>query len=136
MFMYVGTYTEAPSGRAEGIYVYRFDPDSGALSHVQTVPGVVNPSFLALDLRERHLYAVNEVDDGGVSAFARDGQSGECGIAATRNQFRATFLIGPVDTDSYVQYNHAYTSALAVRNERAAGSGASESGFTNSTSCQ
>ncbi len=77
MFVYVGTYTTPPMGRAEGLYVYRLDPASGALAPVQTVPGVVNPSFLALDPQERFLFAVNEVEQGTVSAFARDPAAGE-----------------------------------------------------------
>ncbi|HKG25646.1 MAG TPA: lactonase family protein [Thermomicrobiales bacterium] len=75
--VYVGTYTEPPSGKAEGIYTYRFDPDTGALTLTQTVAGVANPSLLALDSSQRFLYAVNELDDGRISAFARDAQSGE-----------------------------------------------------------
>lgn len=77
MFVYVGAYTAPPMGKAEGLDVYRLDPASGALARVQTVPGVVNPSFLALDPQERFLFAVNEVERGGVSAFARDPATGE-----------------------------------------------------------
>jgi 6-phosphogluconolactonase len=76
MFVYVGAYTEPPQGEAEGIAVFRFDPDSGALSPVQSVAGIVNPSFLTLDAQQRHLYAVNELNEGGVTAFARDADSG------------------------------------------------------------
>ena len=49
MFVYVGAYTESPLGSADGIAVFRFDADTGALDPVQTVPGVVNPSWLTLD---------------------------------------------------------------------------------------
>ena len=76
MFVYVGAYTEPPQGKAEGIVVYRFDADAGVLHPAQTVPDVANPSFLALDPPRRHLYAVNEVADGHLSAFARDPQTG------------------------------------------------------------
>jgi len=76
MFVYVGAYTEPPEGHAEGIAVFRFDADSGALSPVQTVAGIANPSFLTLDTRQRYLYAVNELDEGGVTAFARDADDG------------------------------------------------------------
>jgi 6-phosphogluconolactonase len=77
MIVYVGTYT-GPS-KAEGIYVYRMDDSTGALTHLQTVSGVDNPSFLALDPEQRYLYAVNETPEGegqgpGVSAFAIDPQ--------------------------------------------------------------
>lgn len=77
MFVYIGTYTRQPQGHGEGIYVYQFDPASGELTHVQTVSGVVNPSFLALDQQGRHLYAVTEGEEGQVTAFARDPESGE-----------------------------------------------------------
>jgi 6-phosphogluconolactonase len=77
VFVYVGTFTEPPHGTAEGIYVYRFDAKTGALSHVQTVAGIANPAFLVLDSEQRHLYAVNELPDGEVTAFARDPRTGE-----------------------------------------------------------
>jgi 6-phosphogluconolactonase len=98
--VYVGTYTDpssqagyevtperpvmgmtGPTG-AEGIYVFRQDPATGALAHRQTVPGVVNPSFLALDPGERFLFAVNETretdgaETGAVSSFALDAHTG------------------------------------------------------------
>ncbi len=87
--VYVGTYTDpsrqagyevtpatpvmgmtGPTG-SEGIYVYRRDPDSGALTHLHTVAGVLNPSFLALDPAERFLFAVNEAREYGGRRRAR-----------------------------------------------------------------
>ena len=76
MFVYVGSYTEPPEGHADGIAVFRFDADSGALSPVQTIAGIANPSFLTLDARQRYLYAVNELNEGSVTAFARDADNG------------------------------------------------------------
>jgi len=85
LFVYVGTYTRTSThaqDRSDGLYVYRLNPATGALSLVSTVPGLVNPSFLALDVRRRLLYAVNEVAEldgqpgGAVSAFAIDRPSG------------------------------------------------------------
>src|SRR5205085_5598854 len=78
--LYVGTYT---SGKSEGIYVYRMSLATGELRHVRTVGGIVNPSFLALDPRRRHLYAVNEVSTfggkpgGAVTAFSINSQTGD-----------------------------------------------------------
>ncbi|HEU5314993.1 MAG TPA: lactonase family protein, partial [Chloroflexota bacterium] len=77
MRVYVGTYTGP--GKAEGIYVFEMDESSGALTPVQTVGGVDNPSFLALHPNGRTLYAVNESGDAdgpGVSAFSVDAASG------------------------------------------------------------
>lgn len=77
LLMYVGTYTRPDyHGKAEGIYVYRMEPESGTLALVQTVPDVENPSFLALDSQQHYLYAVNETSDGGVSAFRIDPVTG------------------------------------------------------------
>jgi len=72
--LYVGTYT---SGKSEGIYGYRMDRVSGALTRFNAFKSV-NPSFLTIDRSKRYLYAVNEVGEyagkpgGGVSAFAID----------------------------------------------------------------
>lgn len=89
-YVYVGTYTAphtAPGGTkpstARGIYVFRMDGSTGALSPVQVVD-VENPSWVTLDAQGRYLYAVNEVpawkgqtNSGGVSAFAVDPSSGQ-----------------------------------------------------------
>jgi 6-phosphogluconolactonase len=80
LFVYIGTYTKPlpfVTGKAEGIYVNRLDLAGGALQPVQTVTGVTNPSFVALDPRRRCLYAVEELPgDGSVSAFAIDPRDG------------------------------------------------------------
>ena len=69
--VYVGTYTR--HGRAEGIYVYRFESGTGELVHVQTVAEVPDPSYLAISSDGGVLYAVNElIPNGAVSAFAVD----------------------------------------------------------------
>ncbi|HJP91838.1 MAG TPA: lactonase family protein [Pyrinomonadaceae bacterium] len=76
--LYVGTYT---SGKSEGIYGYRMDRVSGALTRFNAFKSI-NPSFLTIDRSKRYLYAVNEVNDflgkpsGGVSAFAIDRLTG------------------------------------------------------------
>jgi len=75
-FVYVGTYTfpgTAPGGthpsQALGIYVFRMNPNDGGLTPLQ-VEQIPNPSYLALDPSLQHLYSVNEMTDGGVSAFS------------------------------------------------------------------
>ena len=69
--LYVGTYT---AGKSEGIYVYNFSPQQGALGDFVWKKSV-NPSFVTVDRSRRFLYAVNEVGEyegkpgGYVSAF-------------------------------------------------------------------
>jgi len=76
--LYVGTYT---SGKSEGIYVYRMDRATGALTRFSSTMSV-NPSFLTIDKSKRYLYAVNEVGEylgkpgGAVSAFKIDPATG------------------------------------------------------------
>ncbi len=65
----VGTYT---NGKSEGIYVYRFDAETGKLTHEHTAKGVTNPSFVIVSPNQQFAYAVNEQSgekEGMVSAF-------------------------------------------------------------------
>lgn len=84
--VFIGTYTEHEGSHSKGIYVYRLDSSSGELHLEHEVPGVINPSYLALHPQQPFLYAVNEVgsfageEGGGVSAFAIDPESGEVSL--------------------------------------------------------
>src|SRR5690606_26188579 len=71
----VGTYTQ--SGKSEGIYVYTFDPATGA-STLRGTTAAENPSFLAVSADGNHVYAANENGNGqgAVSAYAFDRGSG------------------------------------------------------------
>ena len=75
--IYVGTYTEPPAGAGPGVLLFDFDDASGVLALRSVFDAGPNPSFLALDADRRRLYAVNELDDGAVSAFERDLSTGE-----------------------------------------------------------
>jgi 6-phosphogluconolactonase len=74
-FVYVGTYTfpgTAPGGthqsQAKGIYVFRMNSSNGGLTLLQ-IAEIPNPSYLALDPPLGHLYSVNEMTAGAVSAY-------------------------------------------------------------------
>jgi 6-phosphogluconolactonase len=73
--LYVGTYT---TGESKGIYAYRYDAASGMLQSLGLAAATENPSFLAVDAKNEHLYAVNETGNykgkssGGVTAFSID----------------------------------------------------------------
>jgi 6-phosphogluconolactonase (cycloisomerase 2 family) len=86
-FAYVGSDSRAAIDAGAdpatvGISVFAVDPDSGALTPVQTVPSD-NPFFFAFDPTQRFLYAVNVIGDyegeesGSVEAYAVDPESGE-----------------------------------------------------------
>jgi 6-phosphogluconolactonase len=79
MIVYVGAQTGP--GKGEGISVFRLDEESGALTHLQTVPAE-NPTFVALHPSGKYLYAATRTmgsagPDGGpprssVEAYAID----------------------------------------------------------------
>lgn len=82
MFIYVGTYTSAPS-KSKGIYTLEFDGSSGSLSPRKTTENVEDPSFMAIPPGGAYLYAVNELleyrgeKSGAVSAFQIDSKTGD-----------------------------------------------------------
>jgi 6-phosphogluconolactonase len=77
--VYFGTYTGANS---KGVYVSRFDSDTGKLSAPELAAEIKNPTFLAVAPGGNFLYAVSEVDKidgkptGAVDAFELDAKSG------------------------------------------------------------
>lgn len=76
-FAYVGSRTtKERNARGDGINVYSIDETTGKWRHVQLVKDLVNPSFLALDRKAHHLYAVHG-DRSEVSAFSIDPASGK-----------------------------------------------------------
>lgn len=121
--VYIGTYTRRESfvdGKAEGIYVYRLDPSSGALTYAATVGGVVNPSFLAVGAQGDYLYAVNEItgdhgSHGTVSAFAIDRETG--GLAFLNKQSShglAPCYVSVDGTGRYVLVSNYESGSLCV----------------------
>jgi 6-phosphogluconolactonase len=76
-YAYVGTYT--PNGG--GIYLFRMDRSSGALTQLQVVDDIRNPSWLALNPAQTRLYAISEIDNyqgahnGAVVSYAIDPDS-------------------------------------------------------------
>ncbi|HRJ45334.1 MAG TPA: lactonase family protein [Caldilineaceae bacterium] len=77
--LYIGTYTRRGG---KGIYVARFDTETGHIGEVTLAAQASNPSFLALHPSLPILYAANELAEDGtpgggqVSAFAVDATSG------------------------------------------------------------
>lgn len=78
-FVYFGTYTGTKS---KGIYVSRFNDNTGKLSEPELVAETKSPNFLALDPAGKFLFAVGEMNNtpekrGAVSAFKRDTKTGK-----------------------------------------------------------
>lgn len=80
MLLYIGTYTS--TGKSEGIYVHKFDAETGSLSPLFIIKNVLEPSYLTIDKNRKYLFAVNELVEykgkksGAVSAFEIDRKTG------------------------------------------------------------
>ncbi|MGW5256132.1 lactonase family protein [Streptomyces sp. NPDC004012] len=70
--LYVGTYTSVEGG-GRGIGLATYDPGSGAVTGTGTLAGVPDPSYLAVHPDGHTLYAVDERQDGSVTAVRLDG---------------------------------------------------------------
>ena len=73
--VFVGTYTRPQ--KSKGIYAYRFQPSSGTLTPLGVAAETTSPSFLAVHPNQHFLYAANEVNNGTVTAFAIDSDTGK-----------------------------------------------------------
>ena len=77
-YLFIGTYTK--SKPAKGIYVYRFNCATGALTKVSTAHNIINPSYITLAPNGKYLYACTETKmpgAGSVSAFTFDSGTGQ-----------------------------------------------------------
>ena len=75
MFAYIGCFTTAHrKARGKGISVYRIDAQSGAWSLIEVFETIANPGYVALDSKQRFLYA-SHGDGDTVSAYAIDPQT-------------------------------------------------------------
>lgn len=76
LFLVAGTYTS--DGGSKGIYLYRFNTDTGNSDSISMVE-VDNPSYLALSPDEKFIYAVTENDEvkSAVHAFSLDKRGGK-----------------------------------------------------------
>lgn len=69
-FLFIGSYTDGKPGR--GIYMYDFNPKSGAVKKVCAVDNITNPSYITLAPSGQYLYACMDTklpDTGSVAAF-------------------------------------------------------------------
>ena len=116
LFVFVGTYTNSGS---KGVYTLRMNGDTGELTEVSAISGIENPSFVALDPSNEHLYVVGEVSDvdgaGAITSFSVNSATGEL----TRINQRSTGGPGPchlmVDsTDSLVIVTNYGGGSVAV----------------------
>ena len=73
-YLFIGTYT---NGQSKGIYVYRFNTNTGMGTEVSTMYAS-NPSYLSISPDGKHLYAASEGEkEGAVIAYAFEPSTGQ-----------------------------------------------------------
>ncbi len=75
-FVYVGGVPLPMTTTPRDITIFRLDMETGRLTPAGTATGATKPSFLAFHPDKQHLYAVDEVTDGKVVAYAIDQKTG------------------------------------------------------------
>ncbi|WP_414441948.1 lactonase family protein [Burkholderia sp. 22PA0106] len=114
-FAYVGSRTTRErNAHGDGISVFRVDEQTGALSLVQVLGGLANPSFLALSADGRHLYAVHG-DLSDISAMSVDPVSGQLTFVNRQStQGRNPVYLAIDPTGRFVVVSNYQGSSLAV----------------------
>ena len=79
--LFVGTYTTKTS---EGIYVYRFNTETGDFTPAAIAKGIANPSFLAISPDQNFLYATDGLKGDSVRAFSINAKSGDLTVLNTQ----------------------------------------------------
>ncbi len=76
IYLLIGTYS--PEDKA-GIFVYDLNTETGKTEYVSSIPGLANPSYLAISDDEQFVYAVSENGEGGsaAAAFSFDKEKGQ-----------------------------------------------------------
>ena len=110
--VYFGCYTTGAGGDGAGISVASREPDTGALTEPRLAVSTVAPSFLARHPSLPLLYAVNEVADGGLSAFAigEDGGLTPVGEWSTGGAYPCHLAVG----DAHVYVANYGSGSVAV----------------------
>lgn len=113
---YIGCRTSRErNARGEGLQVYRMEAATGAWTHLQRLPGLENPSFLAFANARPVLYAVHG-DRETVSAFriAPDGTLAHLNTAPTGG-LNPVHLVATPDDRFLVVANHATSTVALLR---------------------
>ncbi len=114
-YMFTGSRTtQQRKAIGTGIGVYKFDSDTGNVTFLENIEGLVNPSYMILDQDESHLYAVHG-DTSKVSAFKIDAATGHL----TQIDTEYTGGINPVHltidpTNSFLILANYATGSLGV----------------------
>lgn len=77
-YLIIGTYTRNNIERknSEGIYIYKFNSNTGRFKQMSVTKDIKDPSYLVFSPNGKFVYSVNETDTGSVTAFSFEKKSG------------------------------------------------------------
>ncbi|MBK0382007.1 lactonase family protein [Pedobacter sp. SD-b] len=117
----IGTYTKSQNN---GIFVYKFDTQSGNLSFESKTDSIKNPSYLAINNNGTKVYSVSEQGkdrNGAVNAFNFDSKTGELSFINTQSTIGGgPCYISIANDNKYVftaNYGTGSVSALPLNND-------------------
>ncbi len=115
--LYIGTFSDPGT---DGIYVYGFDRQSGQVELIQSVGGMVSPSYLTVHPRGGFVYSVNRSgvipgkNWGSVSAFAVDPATGKLNHLGDQPAFGAEPCHISTDSKGRLAFVSNYTTGNIV----------------------
>ena len=86
MFLLAGSYSD---GNTPGISVYKFNIQTGDYTYISDIEQIANPSYLVVSPDEQMIYSVNETQEGGVSSFRFDKNSGMLSLVNSQPAYGA-----------------------------------------------
>jgi len=85
-YLFIGSYNRDKD--KDGVYLYRFDYQTGALQPAYALKGVLNPSFLTISPNGKYIYTCSEAQTpnvGGVSSLAFDSVNATLTLLSRQN---------------------------------------------------
>ncbi len=123
-YLFIGTYTNGKPGK--GIYIFRFDVQTGNLKFVSSGSDITNPSFITLNHTGNYLYACTESltqNAGGISSFAFDSLKGSISFINKQSSDGENPVYVTVDKSDTWLINGNYTQpTISARRINADGS--------------
>lgn len=111
-YLFIGSYTDGKTG--EGLYVYRFNCETGEVAKLSTVKTVTNPSWVTVAPNGRYLYACTETrmpHKGSLSSYSFDSLSGKLTFINQRHSGGENPVYAVVNRTGKWLVNANYTEA-------------------------
>ena len=111
--MVMGTRTH---GTSDGIYVYRFDAPTGAVTYLNHVAGIIDPTYLCISANKKLVYAVSDqaTGNGGVYAYKFDAVTGQLGLLNNQPAFGGPLYLSVDNTQKNLFAAHYLGGYLSV----------------------